>query len=861
MSTQPERDDEDSAVLRRPGERCPGRESGEASFDLHPVIRLESPVSGAVLSGARLPLAGWILRSPRETAGTERAEQSTVSVVVELLNERTDLHAGMTVSGALARCEGPGRFRLIRLAVGRDERIIAGVDGTNRRSSSVEAEIELIDLVRTLPEHGALVSVSFAFESNGRLAVSNAARVVVLPTTRWPEPHCELALPKDRSLFIGDALLVEGYALRLDDHLERAEIKVNGAPVPAPAVNLESPAIADRFPSIAGARRARFASYLTHDDLAAAAPAVRSAGPRGTDLTVEVTARFASGAEVRIPGGRVRYVRAIDTLPREGSLHSIRELPNGELLLGGTFVRRSFLDGRLFLEGRRFRIEAVRDSGDPEAVGARYRFVPDLQHAVERPFLARADSGLEIRFTRDSLGPAPGLIRVVYEEAGERSVLTTPAFEERLAELVETGPIDRTKQRAAKVLCRMGWRDEPPPAATASRAEPVGDRPRLLVASHNLSLTEGAPKVLLDIISSGLKAGKLAPDAVTVVSFHDGPLRAALEGSGCRVELIPELRRDGLTFERFLGGLERAGRIAVSFAADRVLANVTDSFFAPILARRIGARSTWVVHESVDPRGAFGDLDPVLRFLYLEALRRADELVFVAESTARLFSPIRRDGRTVVIPNGIDVERYAEESKRMPRERARAELKIGDGEHVVSIIGTTTERKGQDRFLREMAILRSEHPDRMYRFLVVGAREIPFLATLRRMADELGLHEVTFVPETPDVVPYFMASDAIVIASREEAAPLVSLEAFAFGIPLISTAVFGLAEQLADGVNALIFDGDEPGALARQIARLQDDPGLRSSLIEGGRQSLRERFTARAMRDAYLELLTASGAA
>ena len=105
---------------------------------------------------------------------------------------------------------------------------------------------------------------------------------------------------------------------------------------------------------------------------------------------------------------------------------------------------------------------------------------------------------------------------------------------------------------------------------------------------------------------------------------------------------------------------------------------------------------------------------------------------------------------------------------------------------------------------------------------------------------------VHFIPETPEIANYVNASDVLVVASREESAPLVSLEAFAAGIPLVSTRVFGLAEQVRDGVNALAFSIEEEGSMAACLQRLYQEPGLATELSSRAREILKAEFSLEA---------------
>ena len=71
------------------------------------------------------------------------------------------------------------------------------------------------------------------------------------------------------------------------------------------------------------------------------------------------------------------------------------------------------------------------------------------------------------------------------------------------------------------------------------------------------------------------------------------------------------------------------------------------------------------------------------------------------------------------------------------------------------------------------------------------------------------------------------------------------IEAAASGCALVTTDVPGCREVVTHEVDGLLVPMQEGNALARAIARLQDDPGLRVRLAEAGRRKALERFDER----------------
>ena len=69
-----------------------------------------------------------------------------------------------------------------------------------------------------------------------------------------------------------------------------------------------------------------------------------------------------------------------------------------------------------------------------------------------------------------------------------------------------------------------------------------------------------------------------------------------------------------------------------------------------------------------------------------------------------------------------------------------------------------------------------------------------------------------------------------VCSSRTESFPRVILEAMAACLPIVTTPVFGIREQVRENVNALFYSPGDTRALADAIRRLRDDPDLRSRM-------------------------------
>src|SRR5207249_80052 len=86
------------------------------------------------------------------------------------------------------------------------------------------------------------------------------------------------------------------------------------------------------------------------------------------------------------------------------------------------------------------------------------------------------------------------------------------------------------------------------------------------------------------------------------------------------------------------------------------------------------------------------------------------------------------------------------------------------------------------------------------------------------------------LPETPEPFTYFSAADLFVCTSRIESFPRVILEAMSFGLPIVTTPVFGISEQVQENVNALLYPPGDAKSLATKLTTLVLDSSFRISL-------------------------------
>jgi glycosyltransferase involved in cell wall biosynthesis len=153
---------------------------------------------------------------------------------------------------------------------------------------------------------------------------------------------------------------------------------------------------------------------------------------------------------------------------------------------------------------------------------------------------------------------------------------------------------------------------------------------------------------------------------------------------------------------------------------------------------------------------------------------------------------------TVVIGNGVDVDRYQPAT---PRERSEAKraLDLDPDLPVALFIGHEFERKGLPLLVGAVGLL----ADPVQLVVVGGSPQMIERAQRSDSVAALG-DRVHFVGSQPDARPWLRAADVFALPSAYEASPLVVLEALASGVPVVASAVGSIPDVIVSGTNGML---------------------------------------------------------
>ena len=364
-------------------------------------------------------------------------------------------------------------------------------------------------------------------------------------------------------------------------------------------------------------------------------------------------------------------------------------------------------------------------------------------------------------------------------------------------------------------------------------------RPRLLIVVTRMDLG-GVPEHIMILL------GHISSDYDVTVACRDvlPKHRQRLESAGVRIHLIdlaraPNPLRDLRALAQLAAYIRREG-------FDIVHSHMSKGVLIGSLAARLGGAPLvlctahnfgWLALTNKLARQVFRLYDAAL---YSATVDRLITVSRLQEDQIVAAGLIPRT-RVTTIFNGVDPARLRDLAA---RGASRSDLGVPEDCLMIVTVARLVWFKAIDQLIHAVAEL-GERGKRC-RFVIVGdgdKRE-----ALAALTKRLGVEDrVVLLGPRLDVPRLLALADVFALPSVSEGMPIAIMEAMAFGLPVVATAVDGTPEVVFNGETGILVPPRSPARLAQALAALIEDAALRKKLGENGRARVEREFTDRAM--------------
>lgn len=183
----------------------------------------------------------------------------------------------------------------------------------------------------------------------------------------------------------------------------------------------------------------------------------------------------------------------------------------------------------------------------------------------------------------------------------------------------------------------------------------------------------------------------------------------------------------------------------------------------------------------------------------------------------------------------------------------RRSLQLPDNAFVIFALGRMIEKKGFHDLIEAFAKVPATYRERP--LILVLAGDGAERSRYEALAQQLNVAQrVRFAGWQADPAPFFALADLFVCPSRHEPLGNVILEAWANGLPVLSTRNEGAQQLITPEKNALIVPVADPDAMASGICRMVSLTELqRQAFVDEGYEAAKT-HSEEAVVDAYVDL-------
>jgi len=224
--------------------------------------------------------------------------------------------------------------------------------------------------------------------------------------------------------------------------------------------------------------------------------------------------------------------------------------------------------------------------------------------------------------------------------------------------------------------------------------------------------------------------------------------------------------------------------------------------------------------------------------------RLASHIIAVSDSCRRFLIERERvpAEKITLVQNAIDLRRYSPACG--TRFEARKALGLPENGTVVAGVGRLNPQKNFSLFIRIAAEVLKRHPQVVF----VLAGDGPEEELLRNLARECGVAErLRFCGYVSDARQIYLAADVVLMPSLFEGLPMSLLEAMAMRVPVVASALDGIAEVVDDGRDGFLVPSGDAQSFCERVCQLISNPSLAAEIGMAASDKVVRKFSAERM--------------
>ncbi|MBU4450757.1 MAG: GT4 family glycosyltransferase PelF [Actinobacteria bacterium] len=214
-------------------------------------------------------------------------------------------------------------------------------------------------------------------------------------------------------------------------------------------------------------------------------------------------------------------------------------------------------------------------------------------------------------------------------------------------------------------------------------------------------------------------------------------------------------------------------------------------------------------------------------------LKIVTQIIAVSNAAKNQFPALAH--KVDVIYNGIDIQKFNIVNKEYQKNHIFKNI---------GIISDVIPQKGHKTLIKAAYILKNNIP---FKLLIIGKpryNTIPYETELKNLVNELKLDDnIEFLGYRNNIPEILNELDLLVVPSLSfEACPMVILEAYACGVPVVGSDLGGTPELIEEGKTGFIFKANDELDLAKKILFILNDPKLHVKMRKRCREIAKKKY-------------------